>query len=76
MEQTAISISSKMSELVPSTESRAPTDPKQECRINYSYYKPLKHTFVYEESEKLIDIEETKEIVTDTEIAVKLYERF
>jgi hypothetical protein len=30
----------------------------------------------FEESEKLIDIEETKEIVTDTEIAVKLYERF
>ena len=30
----------------------------------------------FEESEKLIDIEEKKEIVTDTEIAVKLYERF
>jgi hypothetical protein len=30
----------------------------------------------FEESEKLIDIEENKEIVTDTEIAIKLYERF
>jgi len=30
----------------------------------------------FEESEKLIDIEENREIVTDTEIAVKLYERF
>ena len=30
----------------------------------------------FEESEKLIDIEEKKEIVTDTEIALKLYERF
>lgn len=30
----------------------------------------------FEESEKLIDIEEKKEVVTDTEIALKLYERF